>query len=75
MTTPKGPGLRLHARTMTVHRAEGELGMMLVELQQRHDLTDIEMIVIMTAQLQSLAKYPLRAERHPDDPSRKADEQ
>ena len=72
---PRPPGLRLHPRTMQVQRAGAELGQLLIAWYEKHGLTDIEACVEITAQLQSLLKYPLRAERHPDDPDRKADEE
>ena len=67
-------GLKLHERTMTVQRASAELGMWLCDLQERHDLTSTEVAVILAGQQQSVLKYVLRAERHPEDPDRKADE-
>lgn len=68
-------GLRLHPRTMPVQAASAELGMTLARFQQEHDLTDNEMLVILATQQGRLLKYRLRAERHPDDPDRKADEE
>lgn len=68
------PGLRLHPRTMPVERAKAELGMILARFQADADLTDTEMLVILAEQRRRLLKYRLRAERHPDDPDRKADE-
>lgn len=69
------PGLRLHPRTMQVQRADAALGMTLAKFQGEHDLTNIEMARILSGQLDSVLKYALRAERHPDDPDRKADEE
>ena len=68
-------GLKLHARTMLVQRASAELHTLILEFQERAGLTDIEMAVVLTERQQSVLKYALRAERHPDDPERKADEE
>ena len=68
-------GLKLHKRTMLVQRARADLGMYLCTFQKEHDLTDVELAQILTRQLESVLKYVLRAERHPGDPERKADEE
>lgn len=68
------PGLRLHPRTLPVQGAEARIKLALLELQQEHDLTDVEMLQILHLAQLSILKYMLRAERHPDDPDRKADE-
>jgi hypothetical protein len=70
-----GAGLRLHPRTMRVQRAEAEFRVaVLAFLDANSDLTDIELAGIMLLAPAIPIKYALRAERHPDDPSRKADE-
>jgi hypothetical protein len=69
------PGLRLHKRTMPVQKAEGHLNRYLHEFQEEYDLTDIEMLRALIQCQMHLTKYMLRAERHPDDPERKADEE
>ena len=71
----RAPGLRLHPRTMTVQHASNELHGYLLQLMDTHDLTWAELAVILTERQQSALKYVLRAERHPDDPERKADEE
>jgi hypothetical protein len=68
------PGLRLHPRTMPVQSARAQLAGILIEWQTEHGLTNIEACTVLAEELRSLLKYPLRAERHPDDPDRKADE-
>lgn len=60
---------------MKVQKAETDLSMKLLKFQQKHDLTDIEMLQILTQRQQTLLKYMLRAERHPDDPEKRADEE
>jgi hypothetical protein len=71
----RAPGLRLHPRTMQVQRAGADLSQLLIDWQERHELTTIEACVEIADKLRSLLKYPLRAERHPDNPERKADEE
>ncbi|GGM27867.1 hypothetical protein GCM10011608_10870 [Micromonospora sonchi] len=65
--------MRLHARTMPVQRASNAIRAELGRLQDEYDLTDVEMLRVLIEHQQSITKYMLRAERHPDDPDRKAD--
>jgi hypothetical protein len=67
--------VRLHPRTLPVQRAGNAIRSELDRLQQEHDLTDIEMLRILLDHQHNLTKYMLRAERHPEDPERKADEE
>lgn len=69
------PGLRLNKRTRHVQKADGLFEEHAIQFQEEHDLTDIEMLRILINCQQRVTKYMLRAERHPDDPDRKADEQ
>ena len=68
------PGLRLHPRTRPVRKAAVVFIDWLIGFQEEHNLTDIEMMQIITEGQQMVLKYALRAERHPDDPDAKADE-
>lgn len=68
------PGLRLHKRTMKVQSASAELHGYLLTFQQGQELTDVEMLGILIEHQQRITTWMLRAERHPDDPARKADE-
>jgi hypothetical protein len=68
-------GLRLHPRTMPVQRAHSELAGHLCDFQDRHDLTDTEMAMMLADLQHRYLTLLLRAERHPDDPERKADEE
>ena len=70
----RAPGLRLHPRTMAVQSASAQIHGDLLEVQQERGLTDAEMMTILAENVQRWAKFQLRAERHPDDPERKADE-
>ena len=74
MSRQHAPGLRLHSRTMQVQGAEANIRLKLIEFQQEYGLTDIEMLQILHLAQLSILKYMLRAERHPNDPERKADE-
>jgi hypothetical protein len=69
------PGLRLHPRTMPVQRAEAAVAMAVATLQREWGLTDVEMLRALLAVQQGITRHMLRAERHPDDPERKADEE
>ncbi|MFF0822492.1 hypothetical protein ACFYUR_19185 [Micromonospora haikouensis] len=67
--------MRLNARTLPVQRASRAIRDALNTLQEEHDLTDIEKLRVLIEHQQTITKYMLRAERHPDDPERKADEE
>ena len=71
----RAPGLRLHPRTMPVQRASAEIRMALINAQKEHGLTDIEMLQAVAEWQATHLKYMLRAERHPDDPDAKGDEE
>jgi hypothetical protein len=76
--TPAGkrpPGLRLHKRTMKVQSAEAEFRTMVLAFEHDKGLTITEMAQILTTCLQRQLTALMRCERHPDDPTRKADEQ
>jgi hypothetical protein len=66
--------MKLHPRTMMVKRAEVELSQFLRQWAERHELTWCEMARALTEQIQMCLKYMLRAERHPEDLNKKADE-
>jgi hypothetical protein len=69
------PGLRLHPRTQKVSVAEAEFHVLVARFLDEHsDLTDIELAGIMLLAPAIPIKFALRAERHPEDPNRKADE-
>jgi hypothetical protein len=67
--------VKLHARTMHVQRARADLQLMLIKFQDERDLTDVEMLGILAHWQERIITTMLRAERHPDDPDRKADEE
>jgi hypothetical protein len=59
-----------------VERARAEFGVVVLQFLSDHGyLTDIELAGIMLFAPEVPIRYALRAERHPDDPDRKADEE
>ncbi len=61
---------------MLVQLAEAEFRVCILEYLDEHaDLTDVELAQIMLLAPAIPLKYALRAERHPEDPTRKADEE
>jgi hypothetical protein len=58
-----------------VQKAENHLKRYLWEFQEEYALTDLELLRALIDAQQTVTKYMLRAERHPDDPERKADEE
>jgi hypothetical protein len=67
--------MRLHHRTQAVAQASADIGMKLIALQQEHGLTDIEMMQAMLTWQERKLKWMLRAERHPDDPDKPAEQE
>lgn len=67
--------MRLHERTQHVAIARSALKLQVLGFQQEHDLTDAEMAIALQDIQDMFLRGVLRAERHPEDPSRKADEE
>jgi hypothetical protein len=67
--------VRISARAQAVSIAQAEIAVKLSELQREHGLTSIEMLQAVTTWQATALKYMLRAERHPDDPGKGADEE
>jgi hypothetical protein len=63
-----------HKRTQPVALASSAISLALWEMQDQHGLTDVEMLQALASHQQSMLKYMLRAERHPEDPDKRADE-
>lgn len=59
---------------MVVKGAEVELKQFLLQWTERHDLTWSEIARALTEQTQMCLTFILRAERHPEDPGKKADQ-
>lgn len=67
--------IKLHPRYFIVAEAKVDIGAALALAIGRHDLTHLELIQILTLELTQWIKYSIRAERHPDDPEKKGDEE
>lgn len=66
--------MKLHSRTRVVDKARQEFETFLLDLEQKHALTFGELFSLLGSKIADLAKYQIRAERHPDDPDKKGDE-
>ena len=66
--------MKLHPRTQPVNAAEADIRMALIDAQDYHRLTDVEMLRFLITETERVSKRLLRAERHPDNPDRKGDE-
>lgn len=67
--------MKVHPRLFEVSAAEAELQMEFIRIAQKHEITVIEALGILTRMAQQQAVYALRAERHPKDPAKRADEE
>ena len=67
--------MKLHHRTLSVAQASADISQALIALQQEHGLTDIEMMQAVATWQDRKLKYMLRAERHPDDPDKPAEQE
>lgn len=69
--------MKLHARYFVVDEARLEFQKFWRNLEKKHELTFGEMFSILGDQVANLAKYLVRAERHPDDKTgeKKGDEE
>ena len=67
--------MKPHHRTQAVAEASADIGMKLNALQREHGLTNVEMLQAVTSWQGTALKYMLRAERHPDDPDRPAEQE
>lgn len=62
--------MKRHKREPIVGEAQGKIGMAINRIAMEYDLTYGEMTRIVASELAHLAKWMIRAERHPDDPNR-----
>ena len=65
----------VHPRLFIVQEAKSDLATALVAATKKFNLTPIEIIRMLVEEIQYYSLYILRAERHPEDPSKKADEE
>lgn len=66
--------MQLHPRTNIVDKARSKLAEFMLQLEQEHDLTYGEMLSLLCKQAAEVARYLIRDERHPNNPSKKGDE-
>lgn len=67
-------GIRMHERTMIVNQARTDLEGFLIDWEKKYELTYAEVFSILGDRIANIAKYAIRAERHPDDPEKRGDE-
>lgn len=64
----------IHPREKRVNEAELDLHKFLVTLREKKDLTQSEYLRVvinaLSSAIQSIAKWQIREERHPDDPDK-----
>lgn len=65
----------IHPRYYIVKDASLDLSKFIQELYKKHDLTLVEMVKILTSEIDNCLRSMLRIERHPEDPNKKADEE
>lgn len=66
--------MKIHPRTLIVDKARLAFDQFLLDLEQKHNLTYGEIFSLLGGAVVSLAKYQIRAERHPEEPGKKGDE-
>jgi hypothetical protein len=66
--------ITIHPRTRIVDQAKREIAEAVSAAIDKHGLTFVEVTKILALEILDWSKYALRAERHPDDPGKKADE-
>ena len=67
--------MNLHHRNQSVVEASADISMKLTALQREHGLTDAEMLLAVFAWEREKVDAMLRAERHPDDPGKPAEQE
>ena len=67
--------MRLHPRYAITKQAALQIDKAISDAIAEHDITYAELLVILAEQQRKWATYLLRAERHPDDPEQKANEE
>ena len=67
--------MKLHKRYQLCSEAGLALSGLLLKWLEKYDLTELEVIRMLNQEQEKWVRYALRSERHPEDPSRKADEE
>lgn len=65
----------LHKRYRLCADARLALSGLILKWLEQYDLTELEVIRMLNQEQESWIRCALRTERHPEDPSRKADEE
>lgn len=66
--------MKVHERYFVTQTARIEFEKFILELERKYQLTFGEITSIFAVALTQVAKYQIRAERHPDDLNKKGDE-
>ena len=64
--------MKIHPREEITNKAKLEFMKLIGAWMEKYDLTLIEMLQILTGEIQTYLKYALRQERHPKDPDKPA---
>lgn len=66
--------MKLHPRTGLVNEAGAKIQRAISQAAIEYGLTSIELLQILQAPIQTELRHMLRAERHPENPSKRSDE-
>lgn len=66
--------LSLHIRLQITKKAELELSAAVCDIVEKNGLTMVEAVRMLAKETEHWTVYALRAERHPKNPNKKADE-
>jgi hypothetical protein len=66
--------MKVHPRLFKVQKAGNEIGSAITTIASQHELTVVEVVGVLINHAAQWQKYSLREERHPEDPSKRADE-
>lgn len=67
--------MKIHKRFFVTQDASQKFQLFMIDLEKEYDLTYGELFQITSVYISNLAKYLIRDERHPDDISKKGDEE
>lgn len=62
--------MKIHPREQVVGQAKCQIKAAILAAVQAHGLTNGELSSILAEEIASVAKYQIRAERHPNDPDK-----
>lgn len=68
--------MKLHERTMIMQKHSADFNWVMIEFIKDRDISYTELLILLNEYARnSILKYLLRQERHPDNPNKKADEE